>query len=514
MAQDKKRSYVSQSDIPRHSLEEALRIPRTIFENYALDPTRPLDVAAALDLTPNSSRFRTLTGASIAYGMTEGGYNADAISVTDLGRRIVAPTEEGDDLLAKRIAILQPRVAKEFLSKYDSKPLPREEIAINVLHAMGVPKDSSPRVLQLILDNAKDVGVLRAIKGSSYVDLAGTQQESTPSTVAEDTSSVEKQGGLTPVDTAPEPFVQEPVEPSTKPATSLMRIGVTATSGVLQRNLQVDSYILKHRLGAGFSAEVWAADVVSTPSGVDITPGQEVAIKFYHAHAMQIPDQVIRIEREYRIAQRIRHRNLIRIYEFVLASSRPFHNFLVMDVAKGKPLKAIIPPTGLSVQKALQIGQQVLSALDQLHGEGALHRDIKPGNVSVDESPKGLTAVLLDLGIVSVMHEKSLTVGSRFLGSKHWAPYEQLVGEPLDERSDIYSVGALLYNMLTGDMPYSGKGTEAAIAVEMARKPLRLPDNISVQQELRDLINSSLSTDIKDRPESAKECIRIIEKSM
>src|SRR5687767_4901046 len=105
----KSRKYVSQSDVPRHSLDEALRVPQAIAENYALNPTRPLAVAHALGLPREGSTFRTLSGASMAYGLTEGARNADVIALTELGQRIVAPLEEGDDLAAKREAILKPR---------------------------------------------------------------------------------------------------------------------------------------------------------------------------------------------------------------------------------------------------------------------------------------------------------------------------------------------------------------------------------------------------------------------
>jgi hypothetical protein len=89
------RSYVSQTDVPRHSVEEALRVAWTLSDEYGKKPTRP-DVAKAMKIAPTSGRFKTLTGASIAYGFTEGGANAPKIALTDLGRRVVSPTEEGD----------------------------------------------------------------------------------------------------------------------------------------------------------------------------------------------------------------------------------------------------------------------------------------------------------------------------------------------------------------------------------------------------------------------------------
>jgi len=168
-----KRPYLSQSDVPGSSLENALRVPRAISENYAGSPVTPLQLAAALNMSPASGPFRSLCGASIAYGLTDGGYNAQHISLQALGKRIVKPLEEGDDLVAKREAILKPRVVGEFLGKYSGSPLPRQDIALNVLQDMGVPKEKAESVFALIVDSAQIVGLLREIKGKQYVDLTG-----------------------------------------------------------------------------------------------------------------------------------------------------------------------------------------------------------------------------------------------------------------------------------------------------------------------------------------------------
>lgn len=173
-----KRSYLSQSDVPGCSLENALRIPRAISENYAGGPVTPLQLAAALNVAPTSGPFRSLCGSSIAYGLTEGGYNAQSISLQALGKRIVKPLEEGDDALAKREAILKPRVVGEFLTKYSGSPLPRHDIALNVLQEMGVPNDKAESVFALIIDSAQSVGLLREIKGKQYVDLTGVVRTS------------------------------------------------------------------------------------------------------------------------------------------------------------------------------------------------------------------------------------------------------------------------------------------------------------------------------------------------
>lgn len=172
-AATKKRRYLSQEDVPGSSLENALRVPRAISENYAGGPVTPLQLAAALNMSPSSGPFRSLCGASIAYGLTDGGCNAQQISLQVLGKRIVKPLEEGDDVVAKREAILRPRVVGVFLTKYSGSPLPRQDIALNVLQEMGVPKDKAEAVFSLIFDSAQTVGLLREIKGKQYVDLTG-----------------------------------------------------------------------------------------------------------------------------------------------------------------------------------------------------------------------------------------------------------------------------------------------------------------------------------------------------
>ncbi len=117
-AAEKTRSYMSQEDIPAYELDEALIVAKALLQEYGGHSSTPLDVAAAMDLTPTSGKFRMLCGASIAYGLTSGGYNAAQISVTDLAKQIIEPQEEGADLAGKREAVMKPRIVREFLSKY------------------------------------------------------------------------------------------------------------------------------------------------------------------------------------------------------------------------------------------------------------------------------------------------------------------------------------------------------------------------------------------------------------
>lgn len=171
---DKSRSYISQADIPAMSLDRALKVAATIAESYGYKPATPLQVAKAIEVSPSTGGFKMLTGASIAYGLTTGGYNAATISITPLGLRIVRPTNEGDDVAAKREAVLKPRVIREFLQKYDGASIPKDNIAQNVLLDMGVPQGRTADVLKLILDSAQSVGFLQEIKDRKYVDFGTT----------------------------------------------------------------------------------------------------------------------------------------------------------------------------------------------------------------------------------------------------------------------------------------------------------------------------------------------------
>jgi len=116
-----------------------------------------------------------LCGASIAYGLTSGGYNAAQIAPTTLAKQILEPQDEGADLAGKREAIMKPRILREFLSKYSGSPLPREDIGLNVLKAMNVPADRVAQVWETVIRSADSVGFLQTIKDRRYVNLGGVK---------------------------------------------------------------------------------------------------------------------------------------------------------------------------------------------------------------------------------------------------------------------------------------------------------------------------------------------------
>lgn len=168
-----RRARLSQEDVPGYSLDQALKVAQAIGDNYAYQPTRPMNVAGAMGVRPTSGGFRGVTGAAVAYGLTTGAYNSSEIGLTPLGLRIVRPTTEGDDVAARREALLKPRVIGEFLRQYDGAALPSDAIARNVLQDKGVPGDRVADVLTLILNSAEATGLVKDINGKRFVDLSG-----------------------------------------------------------------------------------------------------------------------------------------------------------------------------------------------------------------------------------------------------------------------------------------------------------------------------------------------------
>jgi predicted nucleotide-binding protein len=172
-AEDKK-TRTSQSDFPIYTLAQAMRIANALWDDFAGKDAAPHQLALSLGLSPTSGGWRNLCGSALAYGLTSGGYNATSISLSDLGRRIVAPTEEGDEQAAMREACLKPRLLGEFLRRYDRAKFPKDEIARNVLVSMGLPKDRAGSALDVLKRNGDECGFVLETKTGLFVALAGS----------------------------------------------------------------------------------------------------------------------------------------------------------------------------------------------------------------------------------------------------------------------------------------------------------------------------------------------------
>jgi predicted nucleotide-binding protein len=166
-----KRTYFKQVDFPQTTLQQAQKIASALIDNFAGRDGSPPDIALAIGISPTSSAWPVLAGAAIAYGLTEGGVNANAIKLTPLGRKLVAPEEEGEDLSARRAAIMKPRISKEFFERYRRAKFPNDAIAGNVLRALGLPPDRLQSAVEIVKENGRYAGIIRQTPTGPFVNV-------------------------------------------------------------------------------------------------------------------------------------------------------------------------------------------------------------------------------------------------------------------------------------------------------------------------------------------------------
>jgi predicted nucleotide-binding protein len=217
-----KRVYFKQADFPITTLQQAQKIASAIVDNFAAKEGSPPDIALAIGISPASSSWQSLTGSSIAYGLTDGGIHANKIKLTSLGRRLVAPENEGEDLVARREAILKPRISKEFFERYRRAKFPNDIIGGNVLKSLGIPLDRIQSALEVLKVNGRYAGIIRETPTGPFVNLdspgipAPTATPSLPDSEANDEDMV---------------MVESPAEAaSTKPAVTAANLSPAVSS--------------------------------------------------------------------------------------------------------------------------------------------------------------------------------------------------------------------------------------------------------------------------------------------
>ena len=221
-----KRIYFSQADFPQVILQQAQKIASAIVDNFAGTDGSPPDIALAIGISPTSSSWRTLTGSAMAYGLTEGGFNAAKIKLSPLGRKLVAPEEEGADLSARIEAILKPRIAREFFERYRRAKFPNDVIASNVLKSLGVPPERVQAALETIKANGRYAGIIRETPTGPFVSLDSPgvpAPTATPALVEHDAEGESAPVGL---ETAAS---ESEVSPGAAPATPLSRAPMVDT---------------------------------------------------------------------------------------------------------------------------------------------------------------------------------------------------------------------------------------------------------------------------------------------
>jgi serine/threonine protein kinase len=218
----------------------------------------------------------------------------------------------------------------------------------------------------------------------------------------------------------------------------------------------LDRYEVGRLLGAGGMAEVF--------EGRDRLLARRVAIKVLQAQFARDPSFLIRFKREAQAAASLSHPNIVGVYD---TGTEDGTHFIVMEYVDGRTLKDVIRAEGpLYPERAAEICADVCSALVAAHARGLIHRDIKPGNVML--TPEGKVKVM-DFGIARATTSETITQTAAVVGTAQYISPEQAQGQTVDYRSDLYSVGCCLYEMLTGTVPFTG-ATPVAIAYRHVRE--------------------------------------------
>jgi len=240
--------------------------------------------------------------------------------------------------------------------------------------------------------------------------------------------------------------------------------------------------------------------------------GDEVAIKILHTDQTSDPHAAERFQREARAAARLKHPNAVSIYDFGVSSDGL--QYLVMDLIEGRSLREITKENGpLELSLVIEITSQVCAALDEAHRQHIIHRDIKPDNIILNSTPSGLRVKVLDFGIAKLRDESAshLTQTGSVMGTPHYMSPEQCLGEELDNRADIYSVGVVLYEMLCGRVPFNSPISTAVVVQHVNQPPLPLRTiNPSVSPQVEAAVLHALEKRREARPPSASALAREI----
>jgi non-specific serine/threonine protein kinase len=264
-------------------------------------------------------------------------------------------------------------------------------------------------------------------------------------------------------------------------------------------------YQIKDKLGAGGMGEVFRA--------LDTRLGRDVALKLLPASLAGVPEHRERFAREARAVASLNHPNVVTIHSVEEIDGV---HFLTMELVDGKPLSEVIPPDGFGLEELLAIALPILDAVAAAHAAGVTHRDLKPANVLIDRTgrPKLLDFGLAKLaGVVgspgaeaATMAAAAVTSPGSTLGTLAYMSPEQALGEDVDHRTDIFSLGAMLYEMATGVRPYVGPTPASVIAAILSGSaaPLRTRKP-ELPVELERIIGKCLEKDRTRRFPSAPD---------
>jgi predicted Ser/Thr protein kinase len=263
----------------------------------------------------------------------------------------------------------------------------------------------------------------------------------------------------------------------------------------------ISHYRITGQLGAGGMGVVYSAE--------DIRLGRPVALKFVSQDLANDQQAVQRLRSEARAASALNHPHICTIYDIGEDNGRPF---IVMELMKGQTLRERLGSVPLKPHHVLDIGIEIADALHAAHKSGIIHRDIKPGNIFVTD---GGHVKILDFGLAKVTpvamgtvttHSPDATAAGVMLGTTAYMSPEQVAGEPLDGRSDLFSLGVVLYESATGHHPFPGKTAASVVAAILNQAPVpALTRNPEIPLRLHETIENCLEKDLELRYQSAAD---------
>lgn len=256
-----------------------------------------------------------------------------------------------------------------------------------------------------------------------------------------------------------------------------------------------DRFLVESQLGQGGMGAVYKAR--------ELTLDRYVALKIVPDARRHESQFVERFRREARIAARLRHPRIVSVHEVGTMGGFPY---ISMDYIEGSTLRALVRRRGpLQAEDAMSVAVEICRAVGHAHSKGVIHRDLKPENVMVDQEGD---VFVMDFGLARATEERGLTESGVIMGTPFYMSPEQLAGEKLDERSDVYSIGLILYYCLTGADLFASEGVTGVLAKhatihieDVLESASLLPSN------LRDVVVSMLQEDRNMRTRSVKEVL-------
>jgi len=262
---------------------------------------------------------------------------------------------------------------------------------------------------------------------------------------------------------------------------------------------RISHYRILEKLGAGGMGVVYKAE--------DTKLSRIVAIKFMSAPMLGRDTQKARFLHEARAAASLNHPNICTVYE--IDETEDGQPFIVMEFVEGRSLKEMIGAGQLPMNVALDIAVQIAQGLDAAHEKGILHRDMKCDNVIVDDGGK---PKIMDFGLAKMLGATEVTKEGTTLGTTMYMSPEQVTGDQVDRRTDIWSFGVMLYEMVTGQLPFRGEYDQAVIYSIMNEDPAP-PTALrsDVPMELERIIMKALKKERGERYQHVDEIIADLE---